>query len=84
MPRELDEASYRRRLEGAHELAAWLCAADFESLLDAIAVAEVTAPILDPTLFIQKGEAMRQDKSVIEILNRAKHDLDRLVEGSRR
>ena len=55
MPRELDEASYRRRLEGAHELAAWLCAADFESLLDAIAVAEVTAPILDPTLFIQKG-----------------------------
>jgi hypothetical protein len=39
---------------------------DLAKLIDAINRAESTGPILNPTLWIQKSQAMAQDKQLIE------------------
>lgn len=47
-------------------LAAQLLAAhDLPALLEAIAKAEAIGPILDPTLYRQKGKAMMEDREIL-------------------
>jgi hypothetical protein len=84
MPRPIEDGTYREQLLHAHALAAQLRASDFDEMLDRISLAEVTAPLFNPTLFMEKGDAMLQDKGVLQVLARAKKDLDRLVEAYHR
>jgi hypothetical protein len=84
MPRSMGEETYREQLLYAHALAAQLRACDFDEMLERIAIAEVTAPLFNPTLFMEKGDAMLQDKGVLQVLARAKKDLDELVEAYHR
>lgn len=81
MPRPIEGETYREQLLHAHALAAQLRLGDFDEMLERISIAEVTAPLFNPTLFMEKGDAMLQDKGVLQVLARAKRELDELVEA---
>jgi hypothetical protein len=81
MPNGAAEETYRRQLEHAHAIAAAIRSSDFDEMLDRISLAEVTAPLFNPSLYLEKGEAMQQDKEVLQVLATAKKSLDRLVEA---
>jgi hypothetical protein len=46
-------------------------------MLGKLARAEAVAPVLDPTAFMQHGDKMREDKSVIAILAQAARELNK-------
>jgi len=70
--------AYKDGLRMAAIMAAAVRAIDFPAMLAAIAHAETIAPILDPTLFKERGLAMSEDKTLVEIFARAKRELDAL------
>ena len=74
----MDYAEYRGNLVAAYALVGALRSIDLAAMLDAISHAEALGPVLDPTLFREKGQALKEDKAVIAILCEAKRKLDAL------
>lgn len=61
-----DEIQYRCAVLAVVMAAKALHMHDIPALLEDIERAETVAPFLDPTLFLKKGKAMREDKSMLE------------------
>lgn len=79
-------ARYQEGLINAHMLAALVRAADidFGAMLEAIQYADTLGPIVDPTAWMKGEKAMCEDKRVLEILGRARRELDALHRRSGR
>lgn len=80
----LTPEGYGEHLRSAWSIAAQIRVLPLSQMLSAIRLAESVAPVLDPAAFIQKGRAMLEDRTVLEILARAKGDLDRLANEATR
>lgn len=62
----LDIENYRLTVAQAALCARLLAEVPLDEMLAAIERAETTGPILDPTLWREKGRAMREDKALLE------------------
>lgn len=71
---------YRQHLEEAYLLVKLAAGLPLDEMLAAASLAESTAPILDPTLYREKGKALREDMSVLCALKRAA-DIWKRAEG---
>lgn len=77
---DMSEAEYRTALTQAHLVAEMASHIDDELLADAIAEAEHTdafAPFFDPTAWLRKGTAMRQDMAVMRAVRDLKASLEK-------
>lgn len=61
----LDEERYHSAVTACALAARLLASHDLPGLLDAIDRAETLGPIVDPTLYAQRGQAMREDAALI-------------------
>lgn len=68
----------RQELILVYHVAKALRSLELDEILRRIDFAETWGPFADPTLFMAKAKAMSEDKSVVQILARAKHELDKL------
>lgn len=57
---------YKEAVRACHMAAAIVGQHDLDGVLRRIANAETMGPLLDPTLYREKGQAMREDKEVVE------------------
>lgn len=69
---------YRDTLVMAYAIVTVMRGMPLEEMLAAIEHSEALGPILEPTLFLQRGKALSEDKQVVAILARARVQLDRL------
>lgn len=76
--RENTENAYRDDLEAAYAVGAQILVLPLQNMLRAIRHAETTAPLFNPTLYMQKAAAMEADKAVLEILATAHKKLEAL------
>lgn len=80
MSESMTRAEYRQHLEEAYLLVKLAAVLPLDEMLAAASLAESTAPILDPTLYREKGKALREDMAVLCALKRAA-DIWKRVEG---
>lgn len=66
------DSQYRRDLMIAWQVWRLVQRMPLEEMVDAIGTAEALGPILDPTLYGKNGEAMQEDKQLLEALQRVK------------
>ena len=74
----MDVDEYRASLLSCYAIAKQLREMPLDELERGIDLAETVGPFADPTLWMQKSRALSEDKSVVEILARAKRALDKL------
>jgi len=60
--------AYRHALLSCYRIIGQLCALPLDELHAQILRAETLGPILDPTLYRDKADALRQDKQIVEAL----------------
>jgi hypothetical protein len=74
----MNRREYSESLLAIYVIAAAVRRLGLPTMLAAIEQAEAFGPVIDPTAFIEKGEAMRQDRRVVAILAAAQAKLDAL------
>jgi hypothetical protein len=74
-PSAITPADYADGVRLAYVIMGAIRSTDFGGMLAAINRAEALGPITNPSLFKAKNQVMREDKSVIAILARAKAEL---------
>jgi hypothetical protein len=74
---------YPGLLQLAHFVEQTIRAMPLEAMVEACRKASTFAPFTDPTLWQQKGKAMREDEQILEVLRFAQKQLQRLHERAR-
>jgi hypothetical protein len=73
----MDADQYTTELQRAHMLAQILAAMPLREMLDLQSRAEAIAPIVDPTLYSEKADAMHEDREVLSALRAAQLRLEK-------
>jgi hypothetical protein len=74
---------YPGLIQLAHFVEQTIRAMPLEAMVEACRQASAFAPFADPTLWRAKGQAMREDEHVLEVLRSAQKQLQRLHERAR-
>ena len=74
---------YEGLLQLAHFVEQAIRGMPLEAMVDACRKASAFAPFVDPTLFREKGQALREDERILEVLRSAQKQLQWLHEARR-